>query len=267
MGMMPHTVDNSVVGFQVVKGKLNEDLGNQNGAGRTLRTNAIEKLDDLNTRGAWHELLDSLLFFPGLNPGTRPGQGGDVLDKIVWDEVYKHFKDDWTTTGWFPNISHATFLKEIGRGFLGALWRADQVTGNNPPLPIEVIWVCSDPDPNSVQMFVEHVWNDLELIVVIATPVPKLYNPSALGSTTNDAIFMMQAEKSEEIIENRIHIFEEAANDLERLGVDVPAIISELRDMIVPETIEQAEELDQDAENLANRTRLAIEMIRLTEVD
>ncbi len=263
MGMMPHVVDNSVVGFQVLKGRFNEDLANSAGPGVTLRKAAIEKLDGLNQTGNWGQLIQGLLFHPGMDPGIRPP---GVFDGIVWDEVYDHFKTDWDTKGWFPNITHDTFLKAIGRGFLGALWRADEVTGdNNPPLPIEIIWVCSDPDPYSVEMFVEHVWNQRELIIVISTPVPKLYNPAALGSTTNEAIFLMQAEKSAEVIANRIAIFVESAPDLERLGINVPAIIRDLEAMIIPESIEAAEELDKDPEHLANRSRLAIEMVRLRD--
>lgn len=162
--MMPYVVDNSAFGFARLADSFNKGIPGGPG-GEEVRRAAYDKLMKINAKGAWSAkaLISSLVFAP-------------KDDDRVSEEVYKHFQGDWLGggRGWFPKISAETVATKIGRGFLAALHTAIHGEVAKKTLPIDIVWVCADPNPKSTEMFVEHVWSEHQLTIVIATPVPQV---------------------------------------------------------------------------------------------
>ncbi|MDH3706720.1 MAG: hypothetical protein OES57_11685, partial [Acidimicrobiia bacterium] len=199
MAMMPAALDNGLTGFNFLTAAFNKDLGKPNNEGAKLRAKAIAKLQGYETAKNWAALAQVLEFAGGLKKGDNTA--GDPLRAEIQKQVYTHFETHWSDdagAGYFGNITHDELLVAIGRGFLAALLSADKYgNGADSPLPIEILWVCSNPDHNSTDYFVEHVHNPREVIVVIATPLPRPYDPKMLFSSTDIAIDEFNQEKEE----------------------------------------------------------------------
>lgn len=172
MGLPREGEGDVVPAFAMVEEAFNDDLGNANGAGISLRKAAIAKLTDLNTQSGWHDLVEGgLLFRPGVQKQLSASASPD--DTEVWNEVYGHFVPHWDTDGWFPNIPHATFREVIGKGFLAALKDAESQAGGGQQLPIDMKWVPGDPDSGVTQLSVTHTTSADAVTIVISTPAPQ----------------------------------------------------------------------------------------------
>jgi hypothetical protein len=276
MGSMPLVVDNTISSFVLLKAELNKgNLANPNSAGRQLRAQALEKLNNLAAKEPtaagvaqdWSNLTDTLRFAPTVSPGSHPlpAASAPTPEETIHDEVYNHFNNDWGNAqgGWFPGVHHQTFEEKIGVGFRNAIERAENTQGGS--LPIDIIWVCSDPDPLSQEVYVEHVWNKHEVIVVIATPAPMIKADAHQHWTPdgehNARILLEQSAAVSEVLEARIETFKANRDHLEELEIPVDDIIADLLQKLdhVPTTFAEAAEMDEEAETSAIRARMAVE--------
>lgn len=184
MGVMPHKVESSdqVLGFETLSERFNDGLGDDPaGAFRARRDQAIEKLQQMNDDEDFDDLLVNLAFHDGDDEAAL--QTGDP---DLYREVFVHFATDWDL--WFPLIPFNLMKRRVGKGFLAALLLADEDRPAENPRPITVVWVCANRDNRSGDFFVEPIVTPYEVVVVIATPLPPMYDPDELESHTEQAL-------------------------------------------------------------------------------